>query len=295
VVSVAFDPKSGSIVYAGTPHLPWMTLDGGASWRSIPAGMLDDSDIFSIQVDRNRPDRIFAAACSGIYRSLNRGAAWKPLPGPKNASSRTYTVAQDPQHENVWFAGTATGLLGSRNGGDSWLTLGIFAARSIAFDPGRLGRILVATDEDGIMRSDDSGKTWRPANHGFCNRPLTSLPAPQEPVVTQGGRLLRATDAGLRVSDDRGATWRVVRGEFESDSIQALSRHPRRPAQVFASKFGAVYASSDGGQSWQRISPASWPIHSVRQLAIQSGSPDRLLILTQEQGVWVLELESRRP
>jgi photosystem II stability/assembly factor-like uncharacterized protein len=295
VVSVAFDPKNGSMLYAGTPHLPWLTSDGGASWRSIPAGMIDDSDIFSIQVDRNRPDRIFAAACSGIYRSLNRGVAWKALAGPKDVSSRTYTVVQDPQYENVWFAGTANGVLGSRDSGESWQLLASVPARSIAFDPRRLGRILIATEEDGILRSEDSGRTWKPANHGFCNRPLASRPATPEPVVTLGGRLLRGTEAGLRVSNDRGATWQVARGELESDSIQALNRHPRRPAQVFASKFGGVYTSSDGGQSWRRISPASWPIHSVRQMAVQSGSPDRLLVLTQQQGVWVLELEPPRP
>src|SRR5262249_1742046 len=54
VVALAFDPKDSDILYAGTPHLPWKTTDGGASWHSIASGMIDDSDVFSIQVDRNR-------------------------------------------------------------------------------------------------------------------------------------------------------------------------------------------------------------------------------------------------
>jgi photosystem II stability/assembly factor-like uncharacterized protein len=291
VVSIAFDPKSGSTLYAGTPHLPWMTSDGAASWRSIPTGMHDDSDIFSIEVDRNRPERVFAGACSGIYRSLNRGGAWKALPSPKRSSSRTYFIAQDPQYESVWFAGTANGILVSRDSGNRWQILGPFAARSIAFDPGRLGRVLIATETDGILRSENSGRTWSKVNKGFCNRPADAPIGPREPVVTQGGRLLRPTAMGLQASDDRGATWQAVRGELESDSIQALSRHPQRPTVVFASKFGTVYASGDAGRSWRRISPPSWPIHSVRHLAVVPGAPDRLLILTPQQGAWVLELE----
>src|ERR1035438_8765081 len=52
VVSLAFDSNDSKILYAGTPHLPWKTVDGGASWKPIHTGMLDDSDVFSIHVDR---------------------------------------------------------------------------------------------------------------------------------------------------------------------------------------------------------------------------------------------------
>ena len=55
VVSLAFDSKDRNTIYAGTPHLPWKTSDGGVTWRSIHTGMIDDSDVFSIVVDRNRP------------------------------------------------------------------------------------------------------------------------------------------------------------------------------------------------------------------------------------------------
>ena len=151
----------------GTPHLPWKTVDGGASWQSIHLGMIDDSDIFSIVVDRNRPQRVFAGACSGIYRSLNGGAKWAKLPQSKDASYRTYTLAQDPQYENVLFAGTTHGMIKSPDGGATWQRIAPYATSSIAFDMSRLGRIYIATDEAGIMRSDDNGETWQPANRGF--------------------------------------------------------------------------------------------------------------------------------
>src|SRR5262249_45876924 len=173
VVALAFDPKDSDILYAGTPHLPWKTTDGGASWHSIASGMIDDSDVFSIQVDRNRPQRVFASACSGIYRSLDAASSWTKLVEAKDASYRTYIIRQDPQYENVWFAGANHGTVRSSDGGTTWRRLSPFATRSIAFDPRRLGRILIATDEAGILRSDDSGKSWQPVNNGFCNRRLS--------------------------------------------------------------------------------------------------------------------------
>jgi photosystem II stability/assembly factor-like uncharacterized protein len=110
VVSLAFHPADSNTLFAGTTHLPWRTTNGGASWQSIHAGMLDDSDVFSIQVDPLKPSRIFASACSGVYGSTNGAELWTKLDTPKGAF-RTYFVAtypkdKDPKHDEVVFAGT---------------------------------------------------------------------------------------------------------------------------------------------------------------------------------------------
>ena len=75
ITALAFDPADTNVLYAGTPHLPWKTTDGGATWHSISTGLIDDSDIFSIRVDPNHPQLVFASACSGIYRSDSGGEA----------------------------------------------------------------------------------------------------------------------------------------------------------------------------------------------------------------------------
>jgi hypothetical protein len=81
--------------------------------------MIDDSDVFSIQPDRNRPQRVIAGACSGIHRSLSGGATWS-RPVGKSSSYRTYVIAQDPRYENVWYAGTTHGTIRSPDGGSTW-------------------------------------------------------------------------------------------------------------------------------------------------------------------------------
>jgi photosystem II stability/assembly factor-like uncharacterized protein len=297
-VALTFDPGDSSTLYAGTPHLPWKTTDGGGTWRSIHEGMLDDSDIFSIQVDRNRPQRVFASACSGIYRSLDGAATWTRLVDAKDASYRTYTIVQDLQYENVWYAGTTHGLVRSADGGATWQKLRDFATRSIAFDPSYLGRILVATEEAGILRSDDNGRSWREVNNGFSNQRLSSL-------WTSEGAAYAATVDGrvLQLSADL-TRWTAVEGApampppapvsvsgLGSDTVQAVCHHPRRASLMYAAKFGMIYASADSGRTWKTISPDRWPIRSVTQLTILPGSPDRLLVLSRQQGVWELPLE----
>ncbi|MDQ1694234.1 MAG: hypothetical protein QOH85_1769, partial [Acidobacteriaceae bacterium] len=55
VESIAIDPKDSKTIYAGTWHLPWKTTDGGANWRNIKQGLIDDSDVFSIIIDPTAP------------------------------------------------------------------------------------------------------------------------------------------------------------------------------------------------------------------------------------------------
>lgn len=368
IMSLTLDPRDSATLYAGTPHLAWKTSDGGASWHSVHAGMIDDSDIFSIQVDRNRPLRVFVSACSGIYRSLNGGSTWTKLVEAKEASYRSYAIVQDPQFEKVWFAGTANGMVRSVDAGTTWEKVSPFATRSIAFDPRRLGRIFIATEEAGILRSEDEGKTWQVVNNGFCNRRLAMLwtiagtaytaaldgaasgsvfrlatdlgkwdkiasrldpgtstevtfkddgwaaavratgaflardgndrrlcPAPAGEIYgvvsTRGRSLLAATNAGLKSSDDLCGSWQSVRGELGTDTIQAICRHPSAYA-LFAAKYGVIYMSVDGGRSWSSMPPLPRSGTSVKQIVVIPGSPDRLLVLTHQQGVWELPLNT---
>ncbi len=136
------------------------------------------------------------------------------------------------------------------------------------------------------MLLSKNGKNWKE-----CPREVGEV---YGVTSTQGGVMLAATDSGLKASSDQGATWRAVRGEFEKDTIQAICRHPSKPALLFVAKYGVIYTSADAGRSWRSISPAFSPISSVKQLMVVPGTPDQLLILTPQQGVWKLALDPNR-
>jgi len=84
--SLAVGPRDPRAIYAGTFHLPWENTHGGRTRRSIDDGMIDDSDVMSLPVDRATPRRVYAGACSGIYRSDNHPAGSKKSPDPATFS-----------------------------------------------------------------------------------------------------------------------------------------------------------------------------------------------------------------
>src|SRR5258705_2533787 len=51
VESLAIDPRTDNIIYAGTWYLPYKCTDVGETWKSIREGIIDDSDIFAIDID----------------------------------------------------------------------------------------------------------------------------------------------------------------------------------------------------------------------------------------------------
>ena len=88
---------------------------------------------------------------------------------------RTWFVALDPRHSGFVFAGTTEGLLRSEDGGKTWRVVSTEAVRSIAFDPNVPGRIFFASTTAGLMVSTDGGRTLHESNFGFTNRSFTVL------------------------------------------------------------------------------------------------------------------------
>ena len=244
VVSLAFDPANREIIYAGTTHLPWRTSNGGMSWESIHTGMIDDSDVFSIQVDAHNPDSVFASACSGLYRSSDSAAHWSKLPTPQGAF-RTWFVALDPRRNGFVFAGTTEGLLRSEDGGKIFRLVSPEAVRSIAFDPAVADRIFFASTTGGLMISTDGGRTLHSSNAGFTNRSFTVLTAARG--VLYASSVFEPGSGGVYRSANFGARWERTGGE---PSIRLMTAAPDQPGTLYAAGYHGLLKSKDGGKTW---------------------------------------------
>jgi photosystem II stability/assembly factor-like uncharacterized protein len=246
VVSLAFDPSRSDVVYAGTTHLPWRTTDGGKSWESIHTGMIDDSDVFSIQVDAHQPEAVYASACSGLYQSSDGASHWNKLPTPKGAF-RTWFVALDPRHKGSVFAGTTEGLLHSEDGGKVWRTVSTEAVRSVAFDPAVPGRLFFASTTGGLMISTDGGHTLHESNVGFANRSFTSLTSAKG--VLYANSVFERGTSGVYRTENLGLRWQ--RGaETQGQEIRLLTAAPDQASTVYAASYHGLLKSKDGGKTW---------------------------------------------
>ena len=148
---MAIDPRDPQIIYAGTWHLPWKTSDGGLHWSSIKQGVIDDSDVFSIILDRGNPQTVFASACSGIYQSDDGGKLFRKVQGMPDSARRTRVLEQDPQDADTLYAGTTEGLWKTTDGGQDFRLISPpdFILNGVLVDPRNSGRVLIATDRGG--------------------------------------------------------------------------------------------------------------------------------------------------
>ncbi len=112
-----------NVIYAGTWYLPYKSTDGGQSWRIIKNGIIDDSDIFAIDIDPRNANHIIASACSGIYETHEAGEKWQKIQGIPSQSRRTRAILQHPSIPGLVFAGTTEGFWRSAKGGqnNSWM------------------------------------------------------------------------------------------------------------------------------------------------------------------------------
>jgi photosystem II stability/assembly factor-like uncharacterized protein len=213
VNSVAIDPKDPDIVYVGTHHLPWKTTDGGNSWKPIgyQNGMIDDSDIMGICVSPTNRSLVHINACSGIYRSVVAGERWTKLPGIPFSARRTYALLTHPTIPNVVFAGTS----------------------------------------EGLYRTNDGGKNWKlRTSKSVVIRAIAVHPDKPDRVF------IATDDFGVKVSEDLGDDFADANTGFIHRHILAIMPDSLERGRLLASVYhdgtaGSVFASVDGGESWQ--------------------------------------------
>jgi photosystem II stability/assembly factor-like uncharacterized protein len=240
VESLAVDPLNPDIVYAGTWHLPWKTEDGGKNWHNIKQGLIDDSDVFSIILDSERPSTVFLSACSGIYKSLNGGLHFRKIEGIPSTARRTRVLRQDPANREVVYAGTTEGLYKTVDGGRTFkrLTGPDVIVNDVFVDPQDSNHVLMATDRGGVMVSRDGGATFAASNEGISERKVTALLVDRDnPARLFAGVANDKNYGGVFVSTDGGGAWQQIGTGLDGRDVFALAQ----------AKDGTVLAGTSSG------------------------------------------------
>lgn len=253
VDSLAIDPRDPQIIYAGTYHLPWKTSDGGKTWFPVVTGMIDDSDVMSLRIDAANPARIFASACSGIYRSENAAAAWTKLQGIPYSSRRTQEIVQHPGDPRTLYAATTEGLWLTRDGGESWtrtsprdwIVNAVLAVPDTSAS-GAKGLLLLGTEVQGVLVSTDGGATFALSNDGFSHRVAAALVRDSRHSQHLLAWLPGAPDPLLETSDG-GVQWQALPG-----------RAPAEIVHIFSTDAGWWLASATSGLLRYDADSAKW-------------------------------------
>lgn len=260
--------------------------------RNIGPGTMSGR-ITSIAVDPNRPEVIYAGAASGgLWRSTSGGTTWEPI-FDKAPTQGIGSIALNPRNPDEIWVGTGEGnprnsqdfgigIFKTINGGKDWVCMGLENTRTIhrvllhrdnpdVIFAASLGSTYGPTEERGVFKSSDGGKTWKKAlfvnNLTGCSELVADPQNPNKlfaamweyqrwPWFFKSG----GAGSGLYVSYDAGETWEK---RTEKDGLpegelgrMGLAIAPSNPNVVYAlveAKENALYKSTDGGQNWQKM------------------------------------------
>lgn len=217
VRSLAIDPRTPSVVYAGTSGGGvFKSVDAGASWHRLTSS---PESAPLLAVAPLTPSTLYAASFGpGVYKSTDAGATWSHLtnvPVPD-----VLALAVDPTASGtVWVGGqwdltSGVGLARTTDGGVSWSPIALGPGQSsveaIAIAPSSLppyvpGAVYVGRLGDptspAVCRSTDGGASWFAASDGLPVglEPRTLVVDPRHPLTVYLGTngFFRCVNGGL--------------------------------------------------------------------------------------------------
>ncbi|HEY6102874.1 MAG TPA: hypothetical protein VI007_06585 [bacterium] len=159
---------------------------------------------------------------------------------------------------------------------------------SAAADRWQPGRVYAGT-EQGLWRSDDEGRSWRPIGEPLAGRHITAVAvAPSDgggaaaPVYvgTEPSHLFRSMDAGETWEELAGLTALPSSKDWsfpprpQTHHVRWIEVDPNSPGRLYvAIEAGALVRTPDGGRTWEdRVPGGPFDTHT---LASHRGTPDR--------------------
>ena len=281
VQSVAVDPRDPRVIYAGTWHLPWKTLDGGRRWVPAHAGMISDSDVFTLTLDRRDPLWVYATACTGIYRSLDGSRRWARVRGMPPSSRRTRAFAQDPDRPDTFYAGTTEGLWTSENGTLGWraATPTSLVVNAVVALPG--GVVLAGCDGAGVLRSADHGRSWAASNTGFSERFVSRMVFDRARQRVLVGIWGDRRHGGVLAAPTPRAPWQRLGTGLEGREVLSLAV---AGSAVLAGTDGGLFSLRSGDGAW-RLLPAAHPLEMQPRVEDVAALSDRVLLAGTSKGL----------
>jgi len=224
----------------------WKTTDGGTTWAPITDNLITSASVGAVAVSESNPDVIYIGtgeACirgdirpgDGVYKSTDGGKTWQHV-GFKN-SDAIAKIRVHPTNPDIAFVA----------------------------DFGKYG---VPSDERGLYKTTDGGKTWRKVlDRGPRTGAVDISIDPHNPNViyaamweayrneytmSSGG-----PGSGLFKSTDGGETWTDITrapglpaGMDGKIGVAVSGADPNRVYTIVENEKGGLFKSDDAGATW---------------------------------------------
>ncbi len=295
----------------GAPYRFWrnVRIDGGGFVSGLIPGEALGGPLYA------RTD------VGGAYRWNSTTKTWFPITDNLGGSLQIESIAADPNDPNLVYVASGGGIHRSTNQGGSWTGVKIPArmggnddgrnvGERLAIDPNRTSTLLFGSRHDGLLRSDDSGATWKKVG-GFTDwKPEIGItfvlfdkksgsPGSGSQTIYAG---VSGNSASLYQSTDGGATWTAVPDQPKDHFPNHGVLTPAGVLFLTYANAGGPNGMSDGavwrydpsaksGETWKNISPVepgkgSGDFFGYGSLALDPRDPNTLLVATMCRWNW---------
>jgi photosystem II stability/assembly factor-like uncharacterized protein len=267
----------------GAQQYPFELLSG-LQWRDV--GPMRGGRTYAVAGNAAQPDTFYMGSVGGgVWKTENAGRTWFPIaddPATGIPIGSIGAIAVAPSDPMIVYVGTGEpdirsqhsygiGLFKSTDAGKTWKSIGLAETRQIGkividpSDPNRvyvaaLGHVYKANPERGVYRTTDGGTHWK--------KILADANDPND---------VGAVDLALDALHPRtiyASLWATRRPPW---SVYAPTNMPG----------GGLYKSTDGGDTWHRLSgglPADEFVGKIG-IAIAPSNPNRLYAVVDDLGI----------
>jgi photosystem II stability/assembly factor-like uncharacterized protein len=239
--SLLVAPSDARHVLLGTHAGLYESRDAGRTWKKVALAGQD-----AMNLARSDGQTIWTAGHNVLAKSADGGTTWSDVRPQGLPSLDIHGFAVDPSNPKRLYAAVAgEGLYRSDNGGQSFDLVSSEvggAVFALAVTPD--GRILAGDQRQGLLASDDGGKSWTSVARAAILG-LAINPADPETIAAGG--------PGVLLSTDGGRNWRQVLAISQGVGPVAWSQSD--PDVGYAVGFDRVfYRTRDRGRTWRAVS-----------------------------------------
>ena len=237
----------------------WKTVDGGATWAPVTDGKINSSSVGAVAVSESSPDVVFIGmgeSCirgniqpgDGVYKSTDAGKTWTHV--GFSDSQAISKIRIHPTNPDIVYVAS-------------------------------FGKYGVPSDERGIFKSTDGGKSWKktlfrdnktggvdiaidPHNPNVIFAALWEAYRVEYPMSSGG------PGSGLFKSTDGGETWTEITRRpglpttvIGKIGVAVSGADWSRVYAIVEAEKGGLYSSDDGGNTWKLVNDG----RNIRQRA----------------------------
>ena len=236
--------------YGATGGGVWKSTDGGVNWESVSDGsVFGTGSVGAIAVSDSDPNIVYVGMGEspirgnvshgdGVYKSTDGGKTWKRI-GLED-SRQIPRIRVHPRNPDLVYVAA-------------------------------LGHVWGPSDQRGVFRSKDGGKTWEKIlNRGNKAGAIDLIMDPTNPSILYAGfwEVYRkpwtlesgGPNGGIFKSTDGGDTWTELtrnpglpRGIVGKIGIAVSPANPDRIWVIVEAEDGGVFRSENGGRTWAKV------------------------------------------